>query len=82
MSSDWSLSLADFERFMNSADGRAALGRLIGEWLGYVVVGDTETATVQSTIGQEIDLVTIHAWIQRDPEKSYALNQAASTLWR
>lgn len=82
MSSDWSLPFADFKRFMRSPEGRATLGRLVGEWFGYVVVGDTDAATIQSTIGQEIDLATIHEWIQRDPEMRYKLNQAASTLWR
>lgn len=78
----WELSFDDFTQLLASSAGRTRLSSLLGNWYGYSITGDDKDSVVQSSIGAQIDPVTLHEWIQRDPDKQLELYQMAMDLWR
>jgi hypothetical protein len=65
----WELHYGDFVQLTRDASYRDVILPLFAKWFG-------------ATLPDPIDSLALHLRIQDDPEKQYALYQAAMSLWR
>src|SRR4051794_23514388 len=78
----YELTFADFQTLLHDSQGRTALKRRLDEWFGYVIIGEADSARIQSSSGRAIDPLRVHELVQADPEKRASLYQEAMALWR
>lgn len=75
----YEVTLEDFRRLLGDPSWRPDTAPLLARWYGYRVL---ETGAVIGTDGEAVDIPSLHAVIQADPDKQGSLYRTAMTLWR